>query len=166
MWAEPILARVAQVFSKHRLEAILIGNAAAALQGAPVTTVDLDFLIRPTRANKQKLKAISTDLEAVLLRPYYPVSSLVRLMRDADTLQLDFMTEIHGMKSFEGLRSRALAVDVGGGYKLLVAALEDIIKSKRAAARLKDKAVLHALEKTLAETANPKAAARGPQKRK
>jgi hypothetical protein len=42
--------------SAVRLEAILIGNAAAAIQGAPVTTVDFDFMFRATPANLAKLK--------------------------------------------------------------------------------------------------------------
>jgi hypothetical protein len=106
--AEPILILIAKLLRKHGLEAILIGNAAAALHGAPVTTVDLDFLIRPTRGNREKLKALGRDLDAMLLRPFYPVSSLIRLQRDADTLQLDFMTAIHGANSFDGIRSRAV----------------------------------------------------------
>lgn len=48
MNAAPILAHIAQLLAKHRLDAVLIGNAAAALQGAPVTTVDLDFMFRDT----------------------------------------------------------------------------------------------------------------------
>ena len=44
MNAEPLLNSVVAALAAVRLEAILIGNAAAALQGAPVTTVDFDFL--------------------------------------------------------------------------------------------------------------------------
>jgi hypothetical protein len=90
MDASPMLARIAHLLELHGLEAVLIGNAAAALQGAPVTTVDVDFLFRKTPANLKKLKAIASDLGAVILRPYYPVSGLFRIARDADGLQLDF----------------------------------------------------------------------------
>ena len=53
MDARPVLEQVARVLQKHGLEAILIGNAAAALKGAPVTTVDLEFMIRKTPVNSR-----------------------------------------------------------------------------------------------------------------
>jgi hypothetical protein len=86
MDAAPVLARIAALLERHGL-AILIGNAAAALQGAPVTTVDSDFFFRKTPANLKKLKRIAADLGAVALQPYYPVSGLIRLMRDDALLQ-------------------------------------------------------------------------------
>jgi hypothetical protein len=144
----------------------MIGNAAAALQGAPVTTVDIDFLFRKTPSNVRKLKALSRDLEAVILRPFYPVDDLFRVMRDEDTLQLDFMGTVAGVSSFEGLRKRATTVDFGG-HPLYVASLADIIKSKKAAGRPKDLAVMPVLEKALAPTENyTKNAARRPEDRK
>jgi hypothetical protein len=80
MDAAPILIRVARVLRETGLEAVMIGNAAAALQGAPVTTVDLDFLFRKTPANVRKLKAVARAFDAMILRPYYPISGLFRLM--------------------------------------------------------------------------------------
>ena len=50
MNAEPILTKIAQTFREARLEVILVGNAAAALQGAPVTTLDFDFMFRKDSA--------------------------------------------------------------------------------------------------------------------
>lgn len=156
MDAGPLLARIAQLLEKHGLEAVLIGNAAAALQGAPVTTIDVDFLFRKTPANIAKLKALSRDLDAVVLRPFYPVSGLFRIARDEDGMQLDFMSVIDGIRSFEGLRTRAKVVNFDGA-KLFVATLADIIKSKKAAGRPQDKAVLPLLEKALEKnTSNPK----------
>ena len=57
-------------------------NAAAALQGAPVSTVDLDFMFRKTAGNLVKLKRLADDLGAIALQPYYPASGLYRLTRD------------------------------------------------------------------------------------
>lgn len=145
--AKPIIAAVARALREQDFEAILIGNAAAALQGAPVTTVDLDFLIRKTPANLRKLQAIAKAMDAVVFTPHYPVSGLFRLIRDDDGLQVDFMTRIHGVRSFNSLRARADEIAVEK-EKILVAALADIIASKRAA----DRPVLDVLEKTLRET--------------
>ena len=65
-------------------------------------------------------------------------------------MQLDFMSVLHGIKSFENLRSDAVEVDFEG-YKLKLASLKKIIQSKKALGRPKDKAVIDILEKTLDE---------------
>src|SRR5262249_29911115 len=145
-----VVAALAEV----RLEAILIGNAAAAIHGAPVTTVDFDFMFRATRVNLAKLKRFARRLEAVILRPYYPASALFRVMNDERGLQADFMPAIHGVKSLNSLWSRDERIDLGG-HRLWVAHLADILASKRAAARPRDKDVLQILEKTLREKTQP-----------
>jgi predicted nucleotidyltransferase len=150
MNAEPLLNRIAKVLAEHRLEAVMIGNAAAALHGAPVTTLDVDFMFRKTPLNLKKLKAVAVSMRAVILKPYYPVSDLFRVINDDQGLQIDFMSKVTGIKSFEGLRSRSKNVQFGE-HSLKIASLADIIKSKRATGRDRDKAVLDILEKTLNE---------------
>jgi hypothetical protein len=152
MDAAPLLNAVVGALAEARLEAILIGNAAAAIQGAPVTTLDFDFMFRETPANLAKLKRFSTGLDAVILRPYYPISKLYRVINDDRGLQVDFMPVIHGVSSFNSLRSRAQSMNIAG-RKLWVAHLADIIASKRATGRPRDKAVLAILETTLREKA-------------
>jgi predicted nucleotidyltransferase len=166
MNAESVLKKIARTLAERRLEAVMVGNAAAALHGAPVTTLDIDFMFRKTPVNLKKLKAIAKDLQAVILKPYYPVSDLFRVVNDDQGLQLDFMTRLHGVRTFEGLRSRAASVDFDG-YVVLVASLSDIIASKRAAGRSRDLAVLDVLERTLEEQnkANPKKGPRGGSKK-
>jgi hypothetical protein len=158
MNAAPLLHKVAETFARCHLEAVMIGNAAAALRGAPVTTLDIDFMFRKTPANLKKLKAVAASIQASIFKPYYPVSDLYRVVNEEQGVQLDFMSRVDGVRSFEGLRSRAAPVQFGQ-HSLLVACLPDIIKSKRAAGRNRDLAVLEILEKTLHEQANvnPKA---------
>lgn len=107
-------------------------------------------MFRKTPGNLRKLRRIAADLEAVVFLPYYPVSELYRINRDRDGLQLDFMVRVSGIRSFEGLRSRA-GIARFGQHTLRVASLADIIKSKQAADRPQDRAVLPILRRTLRE---------------
>ena len=164
MDATPYLVEIGRRLHEFRLDAVLIGNAAAALQGAPVTTVDFDFMFRKTRRNMQKLKALARALGATVLRPYYPAADLYRVVR-GDGLQLDFMATIHGIRSFEGLRDRAQTVVVED-TSIRVACLPDIIKSKKAARRPRDLAVIDVLEKALEERTRQEEQARRARPRK
>jgi predicted nucleotidyltransferase len=150
MNASPLLIKVARALYLVRLEAIMVGNAAAALHGAPVTTLDIDFMFRKTPGNMRKLKDFAKELEAQILKPYYPVSSLYRVVNDDTGMQLDFMSILHGIKSFENLRSDAVEVKFEG-YTLKIASLEKIIRSKKTLGRPRDLAVIEILEKTLDE---------------
>ncbi len=113
--------------------------------------MDLDFFFRATPSNLRKIRRIADDLDGVVLRPYCPASALLRLTRDGDALQFDFMSSISGVRSYEGVRARASEVRFGKGV-LRVAALSDIIRSKEVANRPKDRAVLEVLKRTVRES--------------
>jgi predicted nucleotidyltransferase len=162
--ATPYLVEIGRHLHDVGLEAVLIGNAAAALQGAPVTTVDFDFMFRKTARNLEKLKALARKLDATILRPFYPASDLYRVVRD-DGLQLDFMAAVHGIRSFEGLRDRATDLEIEDTV-IRIASLPDIIKSKKAARRPRDLAVIEVLELALEERIGEKKKARRPRPRK
>ena len=66
----------------HGLDVVMVGNAAAAIQGAPITTIDIDFLFRKTPLNVKRLKAVTADLGAVMMKPYYPPDDMFRITRD------------------------------------------------------------------------------------
>ena len=150
MNGSPLLISIAEALAECRLEAVLIGNAAAALHGAPVTTLDFDFMFRQAPANLTKLKKFARQLNATIFRPYYPASALWRVVNDDRGLQVDFMSAVHGVRSFAGLRARAQQINISS-FTLLIADLSDIITSKRAADRQRDRAVLEILELTLRE---------------
>jgi hypothetical protein len=165
MDAKPLLVEVGRALRLAKLEAVLIGNAAAALRGAPVTTIDFDFLFRKNPRTLRKLRTVADALSAAVLRPYYPASDLFRIVRDDDGLQVDFMARIHGVRSYEGVRDRAEAIVVET-EPLLVATLDDIIRSKRAANRPRDRAVIELLESAREEASKRATAPRRTRPRK
>jgi hypothetical protein len=132
-----------------KLDAVVIGNSASMLNGAPVTTQDIDLLIRDTRLNRRKLSRFADEIGGSVPMP---VSDLSRVEWIEGRLAVPI--EIHydrlsGGLTFSSVRSRARIVVVGD-EKLRVAALGDVIRSKQAAGRPKDRAVLPILRDTLA----------------
>ena len=150
MDATPLLLEIADAFAAAQLEAILIGGAGAALQGAPVTTLDFDFLYRTSPANQSKLHKVTELLGGQMTQPFPAVSTLYRILRPNSPLQIDLVSQIHGVKSFTRLRGNAVCVEIAG-RTILVASLADIIKSKKEANRPQDVAMLHVLQRTLKE---------------
>lgn len=150
MDATPYLVQMAKALKAAKLEAILIGNAGAALQGAPVTTLDLDFYYRDTALNRRKLQLVADSMHAQLTQPFPGLSTMFRLDFGDVYFHVDFLAVADGISSLASLRSRAIPVAIGGS-QLLVASLLDIVKSKRESGRPKDLAVIDALEKTIAE---------------
>jgi hypothetical protein len=103
-------------------------------------------MFRKTTGKLTKLRRLADDLDAVVMHPFYPASELYRVIRDRDGLQFDFIAKSDGIRSFETLQSRASMAHFGGN-DLRVASLEDIIRSKKAANRPQDRAVLPVLRK-------------------
>ncbi|MBT9555749.1 MAG: nucleotidyltransferase [Myxococcales bacterium] len=141
-----VLQTVQRAIAAVGLDAIIIGNVAAALHGAPVTTLDIDYFIRDTRLNDEKLKRLADLLGVHISRPFEPASMVRRAV--GLEVDLDFVVSLSAGMKFESVKSRASAIDVGG-VVVIAASLEDVIASKRAAGRPKDLAVLPVLEATL-----------------
>ena len=111
MNALPILVKVAKAFKQSKLEVVMIGNAAAAIQGAPVTTLDIDFIIRDTSKNLEKLQRIADLLEAELINFRDGTTTLIQIQNPTEGIFLDFVTVADGIESFASVRSRATEVD-------------------------------------------------------
>jgi hypothetical protein len=70
MDAAPILPRIAELLNHLHVDAILVGNAAAALQGSPVATLSIQFEVRSSTRPVRRLAAIANELGATLERPF------------------------------------------------------------------------------------------------
>src|SRR5437868_533669 len=60
--SEKTLAALARALRVAKLEAIVVGNSASMLNGAPVTTQDIDLLIRDTRLDRRKLIRFAEEI--------------------------------------------------------------------------------------------------------
>ncbi len=138
-----LLASLRQV----RLEAVLIGNVAASLQGAPVLTQDTDLLVRDTPLNRKKISALAKALGGCAPELVSELSTTHRIIGARVPVDILF-DQMSGGLDFESVRSRSVKAKVGR-ETATVAALEDIIRSKEAAGRPKDLAQLPILRDTL-----------------
>jgi len=151
MNAASILNKVVKAFDTVGLEAVIIGNAAAAINGAPVTTLDIDFYILNLKKSEKKIKKIAMLLNASFVPAKNDLTTICHIENEEEGLFLDFNDNPTGMGSFASVRSRSLQFE-SEGTRVYVASLTDIIASKKKANRLKDQAVLPILEMTLEET--------------
>lgn len=144
---ERFLAQLAAAIHGNQLDAIVVGNTASILNGAPVLTQDVDLLVRDTPANRRKLKRIATAMGGTEPLLVSDLASVERIY-GADVPIDIIYDQLIGNLKFASVKSRAHLAPVGTST-LLVASLEDIIKSKAAAGRPKDTAVLPILRDTL-----------------
>lgn len=114
--AAPTLREVADAVDVAGLEAIMIGNAGAALLGARVTTEDFDFMIRESPVNLRKLRRVADRLGAVLFQPCRQQLVLRVGARDRGSLRRLYRpgARLHGQQQTERV---GRALDVSGGKR-------------------------------------------------
>ena len=145
---ERFLAALAAELRGLRIEAVVVGNVASILGGAPVLTQDVDLLVRDTALNRKKLKRLAAAMGGVGPTPISEFDATERIYGTDVPIDILYGQLIGGL-TFASVRSRAYPAAVGREV-LTVAALADVIRSKTAAGRPKDKAVLPILHDTLA----------------
>lgn len=146
------------VLVERKVDFILIGGLAATIHGSPYATVDVDIVPRRERSN---LEHLSDALSAVGARVYVSAQETLRFEHDGASMSdaavwnlatifggLDITYVPAGTSGYADLAERAQKIDIGGVI-VRVAALEDIIRSKEAANREKDRVVLPALRRLL-----------------
>jgi hypothetical protein len=142
-----------------RVDYIVIGGLAAALGGATHVTFDLDITPDRRRDNLDRLAAALRALNAVLVDVPDEIAATFQLDGPAlgngsiwnfitDHGRLDVAFEPSGTSGYIDLRRSARPLRLGE-LTVHVAALADVIRSKEAADRARDRAVLPDLRRTL-----------------
>ena len=122
---------------------LVVGLSAAALQGAPAVTQDIDLWFKDLA--DPRLAAALARVGAFYIPP---TASTPPLFAGAGTDLFDIVVHMHGLGSFDEEAGHAVPIRVGDG-DVPVLPLARIIVSKRATRRPKDLAILPALEDAL-----------------
>ena len=147
---------ILQVLDRHGVDFILVGGVAAILEGAPVSTLDLDVVVLPTEENRERLLSALVELEARYFDPAgrhivpdLPKLETMRLHRLVTKYgPLDVLKTIgHGL-GYADLSGETEVYEVAG-LSVRTLRLEMVIRSKEEANRDKDRAVLPILRQTL-----------------
>lgn len=152
-------AAILGVLRAHEVEFITIGGFAAVAQGSPIPTNDVDVVPATDRDNLTRLSAALTELDAkVRSAGIEPVP----FSHDADSLataqtwnlttkhgDLDITFRPSGTQGYDDLRRDAFTV-VLRGVPVQLASLADIVRSKEAAGRDKDRRALPILRELVA----------------
>jgi len=128
---------------RHKVDFMIVGLSAAALQGAPVVTQDVDLWFRDlgdTGIEEALKKVKGSYVSPVGTNPPMFVGTAVKLF--------DIVLQMHGLGPFEKEIIHCLRISLGR-QRVPVLSLDRIIKSKKAAGRPKDKLVLPVLADTL-----------------
>jgi hypothetical protein len=125
------------------VEFLVVGLAAAALQGAPAVTQDIDLWFRDL--NDARLAKALGRVGAIYIPPR---ANHGPLFAGAGTELFDVVLKPQGLRTFAVEARRALRVPLGDA-EVPVLPLARIIASKRAADRAKDRAILPVLEDVL-----------------
>jgi hypothetical protein len=154
-----------EVLDRHGVRYVLVGGLAAVLHGAPHMTTDLDIVPEDGRRNLEQLSDALAEVEARIRVSGAPGG--VAFDHSADFLgririwnlttslgDLDISFEPSGTRGFDDLRKSAVIMSVGG-VDVPVASLADVIRSKEAADRPRDRAVLPVLREMLSHRSRP-----------
>jgi hypothetical protein len=155
--------RMLSALAAEGVQFVLIGGMGAILHGDVGVTVDLDVVPDRDAANLERLaralrtlgarirtegepEGLAFDCSAQFFANLSP-DSIVNMTTEAGDLDVTFCPS--GTQGFKDLRRDAIEIEAAERLYILVASLGDIIRSKEAAGREKDRLALPRLRRLL-----------------
>jgi hypothetical protein len=155
--------RMLSALAEGEVRFILIGGMAAVLHGDVGVTIDIDVVPERTDENLERLAEALRGLGARIRTegepeglPFdcsteffrnLPPDSIVNMTTEAGDLDVTFCPS--GTSGFSDLKRDAIGIEAAERLHILVASLEDVIRSKEAANREKDRLALPRLRRLL-----------------
>lgn len=157
---------ILEVLRRHDVAFVLIGGFAAVAQGSPIPTNDVDITPEQNPGNFARLSVALNELAAKVRvegQDPLPFSHSAESLAAASTWNLtttfgdlDISLTPAGTFGYDDLRRDAVEVELRG-VPVLLASLADIVRSKGAAGRDKDRRTLPVLRELLAKQTRARA---------
>lgn len=152
-------AALLAVLRDRQVRFVLIGGIAAAIHGSPYVTTDVDVTPQVDRQNLERLSAALVELDARVRTEGIPEG--LSFAHDAESLarnaiwdlttrhgDLDLVLRPAGSDGYDDLTRDATDLEILG-VAVRVASLADVVRSKAAAGREKDRLQLPLLRRLL-----------------
>jgi predicted nucleotidyltransferase len=138
-----------RAFEREGVEYVLVGGVAVNLHGLARTTEDVDFFVRPTSGNIERLRrALSSlwdDVEIEAIRPEdFETYPTLRYGPPGEDFVVDLITRIGTAVRFEDLEAEAQVID---GVRVKVATPATLVRMKERTVRPIDKSDADALRR-------------------
>lgn len=147
--------RILELLEQHGVAYVVVGGVAAVLQGAPVTTFDIDTLVKVDAENADRLLAALAALQAryrehtqEILPTRDDILAGGHLLLMTNCGPLDVLGFIGRGKRYDDVAEDVTTIDVGG-LPIRVLNLRALIEDKRTLGREKDQVMLRILETIL-----------------
>lgn len=150
---------VFRTLARHEVHYVLIGGLAATLHGSPLTTGDVDICPSRQRVNLGRLAAALAEMQPRIRSESEP--SGAQIVIDAEFLEraevwnlvtrfgpLDIFYRPAGTQGYDDLNRDAANFSLEG-VEVRTASLADVIRSKEAAGRERDRQALPTLRRLL-----------------
>ena len=153
------LSAMLGALAEARVDFIVVGGMAAVLEGAPVSTFDLDVVHARDAENIARLLPALESLDAVFrMQPARRIRPTAALLAGPGHLNLitcygplDLLGTIGRGLGYQDLTPHSTGMEIGGGLSVRVLDLETLIAIKEELGGEKDRAVLPVLRRTLEE---------------
>lgn len=134
-------------FNKHKVKYCIVGAFAVGFYALPRYTKDIDILIEPNLKNGQKIIKALNDFgfASLKLTPEDFIKEKEIIQLGYEPVRIDLLTSIEGCSFSEAWKYKKR--DLYGKEKVYFIGLNTLIKNKKAANRLQDRADLKQLTK-------------------
>jgi len=138
------IRKLAEVFDSHRVRYLFIGKGGAILYGYPGTTQDIDIFPGKSEENcrnlVEALRELGFGMDRILKEAVIAGKDFIQIRGGPFPLDIVFAPD--GIESFDEAQKRSKLID----GRFPCASIDDIIESKKAANRQRDKEELPRLE--------------------